>query len=307
MKKALSIIIALILLVSLAGCNTADGEQSKQTEPQGKSERVITLQNATVNGKDSLTVSTEGTFTAKANIPDEETAVDYWLVDGQMIVPEAGETTLEFKSKGVNAVTAVLREKLNVTCVGCYVQYLDEDNNPDGEELEKVYFEEDYVNPVTEEECVGGSISVCITAKVEDKPIEYWIINGAEVHFDETVTSFVLFDLTQPLDIEVVFSDHVHDHQYSANKSYSATCTAKGKRVYICACGDSYSESIAALGHKFKWVNDGNFDYRGGGTHTQVCERCGATGTTANHRWSEREANGRAVCLDCGQEWWVIN
>jgi hypothetical protein len=42
----------------------------------------------------------------------------------------------------------------------------------------------------------------------------------------------------------------VHEHSYSATISKNPSCTEKGVKSYICACGDSYNEDIAAVGHK---------------------------------------------------------
>ena len=40
-----------------------------------------------------------------------------------------------------------------------------------------------------------------------------------------------------------------HTHSYTLTGSVSATCGTAGYRTYACACGDSYTETIAASGH----------------------------------------------------------
>ena len=47
-----------------------------------------------------------------------------------------------------------------------------------------------------------------------------------------------------------------HVHSYTASITKEATCTENGTTTYTCSCGDSYTESIPALGHK-----DANGDY----------------------------------------------
>ncbi len=44
------------------------------------------------------------------------------------------------------------------------------------------------------------------------------------------------------------------NHSYTSKVTKAATCTANGVRTYTCSCGDSYTESIAALGHSYKSV-----------------------------------------------------
>jgi len=40
-----------------------------------------------------------------------------------------------------------------------------------------------------------------------------------------------------------------HTHSHTAEITKAATCTDAGVRTYVCDCGDTYTESIAALGH----------------------------------------------------------
>ena len=47
------------------------------------------------------------------------------------------------------------------------------------------------------------------------------------------------------------FPPKTHEHSYSSYVSQQPTCTADGVRTYSCSCGDSYTESISALGHSY--------------------------------------------------------
>ena len=40
-----------------------------------------------------------------------------------------------------------------------------------------------------------------------------------------------------------------HKHSYASSVTRQPTCTEKGVTSYICSCGDTYTESVAALGH----------------------------------------------------------
>lgn len=46
--------------------------------------------------------------------------------------------------------------------------------------------------------------------------------------------------------------DPGHTHNYTVTITREPSCTLKGVKTYTCECGDSYTESIAALGHD--WV-----------------------------------------------------
>ena len=47
-------------------------------------------------------------------------------------------------------------------------------------------------------------------------------------------------------------ADAPHTHKYSAEQTVDPTCTAGGKIVYTCTCGDSYEKAVDALGHRYR-------------------------------------------------------
>ena len=65
------------------------------------------------------------------------------------------------------------------------------------------------------------------------------------------------FTLTENADGSVTISyakagDATCSHSYTSKVTTAATCTAAGVKTYTCSkCGDSYTESIAALGHNY--------------------------------------------------------
>ena len=209
MRKLLSCILLLSLVLTLCACGAkSPGVATGTMGFSGNGTHVIMLTNANVDGATRLEVSQEGTFLAKAVLPDRETAVDYWTIDGQRVDAGNRSYSLEFDSEGVSVVNAVLRERKNVTCTGAYLQFLDENGNPAGPMYQKVYFEDNYVIPHSGEEHPGGIINCYIGAKVPaGKSVDYWIINGTAVQFDGNVTGFTLYGLDRPLHVEVVFKD----------------------------------------------------------------------------------------------------
>lgn len=75
-------------------------------------------------------------------------------------------------------------------------------------------------------------------------------------------------------------SVNIHSHNYSSTITKEATCTDSGIRTYTCSCGNSYTETIEALGHLYS------------GNTTLVK----ATSSTSGHYYTG------SVCLRCGQQ-----
>ncbi len=71
-----------------------------------------------------------------------------------------------------------------------------------------------------------------------------------------------------------------HTHSYTSSVTKAATCTATGVRTYKCACGSSYTETIAALGHSTTTSTFPATCTADGKTIT-TCTRCSASVTTA--------------------------
>ena len=66
----------------------------------------------------------------------------------------------------------------------------------------------------------------------------------------------------------------VHIHSYSFEIIKAATCEEAGEKIYTCGCGDSYSETIPALGHNTVKVSSTSATCEKGGTSTYKCTRC---------------------------------
>ena len=65
------------------------------------------------------------------------------------------------------------------------------------------------------------------------------------------------------------------DHYYNSEITKLPTCTVKGIRTYTCDCGDTYTETIKAKGHKCKWVTTKKATYFAKGKKVYKCTECG--------------------------------
>ena len=69
-------------------------------------------------------------------------------------------------------------------------------------------------------------------------------------------------------------------HHYTAYITKKPTCTAKGVKTYMCLCGDTYTETIPALGHSFgEWIVIKPSTYAETGVEIRFCSRCSACET----------------------------
>lgn len=74
----------------------------------------------------------------------------------------------------------------------------------------------------------------------------------------------------------------VHIHSYSFEITKTAACEETGEKIYTCDCGDSYSETIPALGHNTVKVSSTSATCEKGGTSTYKCTRCNYSYTTSD-------------------------
>ena len=75
-------------------------------------------------------------------------------------------------------------------------------------------------------------------------------------------------------------TEKVHEHNYTSTVTKNATCTEAGIRTFTCECGDTYQESIDALGHDFgEWTVTKPATCTEKGIETRHCSRCDATET----------------------------
>ena len=170
--------------------------------------RMIELVNAQVNDSDLFSLSEEGSFLARAVLPEGQ-CVDHWEVNGEPV--DAGERrySLEFESEGVQKIEAVLREERHITCVNCYLQFLDGDGNPSGWMYEDVCFEYYYLEPTSGHMHPGGSITAAVLPiDPEAEQPAYWLIDGEVVWEGEghgPASEIRLVDMDRSVHIELVY------------------------------------------------------------------------------------------------------
>ena len=95
---------------------------------------------------------------------------------------------------------------------------------------------------------------------------------------------------------------NVCDHEYTANVISTATCTTAGQTTYTCAlCEDTYTETVAALGHSYEPSYD-----EATMTTTYTCATCGdsyssscANGHARIETWAESDNSHFVFCYNC--------
>ena len=83
-----------------------------------------------------------------------------------------------------------------------------------------------------------------------------------------------------------------HKHSYTAQVTVAAGCTSNGVKTFTCSCGDSYTESISALGHSWRAATC---------TQAKKCSRCSVTeGSPVAHSWVSATCSEPKHCSACG-------
>ena len=101
---------------------------------------------------------------------------------------------------------------------------------------------------------------------MEEDPVDTWemgrndsvqsITGVRNVFVDYPEFAWLLFGQEIPEDMVTpsgnAAAEVPHTHSYTTSITAAATCTTEGVLTYTCACGDSYTESIPATGHKYE-------------------------------------------------------
>ncbi len=89
-----------------------------------------------------------------------------------------------------------------------------------------------------------------------------------------------------------------HIHSYVMTDETPATCTEEGSRTYICECGESYTEPLAALGHDYQVTAHTDAACTETGETVYTCSRCSDsyidTIPATGHNYED------GVCTICG-------
>lgn len=295
--------------IQVAAEPTAEPTPTPEPSPEPTAEllkevRHIALVNAEIEDSGVLSLTDEGSYLARAVLPEGMT-VDHWELNGEPVDAGGRRFSLEFESKGVEKVEAMLREERHVSCVNAYLQFLDENGEPAGWMYEDVCFEYDYTVPTTGELHPGGSITarvLPIDPSTEDPC--YWLINGERVEKEDGHTpagEIRLENLDRSVHIELVLQ-----HGYNSREL--------GQALVLEGSGETGSASLhleddlpagcreepaptwrevddsrdgvpfdpdapARDGHTHNWVLDESRTYQGTctnpGPYTMVCSVCG--------------------------------
>lgn len=228
MKKLMALLMAMVMLLALTGCGSEEELAAKQAEVERLEAKLAALENApavnkihavnaTVNGKTVVEFEEEDSFTATAAL-EEGMLVDHWVLNGE-IQPDSSANTFTFNADKDTVVIAVGREEKKLTTINAEIRFLNADKVAAGDPLTEFVFEQDYVNPITNEACEGGKISAEIKAVVPfGKKVDYWMINGVPYHHNPAVSSFIVEDLDETTTYEVVLKDIPITY-------YNVTCT----------------------------------------------------------------------------------
>ena len=113
------------------------------------------------------------------------------------------------------------------------------------------------------------------------------------------------FTFGHDVTLKAEWTQLAHTHSYTSSVTKAATCTETGVRTYTCSCGDSYTESIAALGHSYTTTTTQPTCTEAGKTVT-TCSRCGDSSTTViaakGHTYGGYVYNNDATCTKDGTQ-----
>lgn len=117
------------------------------------------------------------------------------------------------------------------------------------------------------------------------------------------------------------------EHSYSSTVATEPSCTTSGVRTYTCTiCGNTYTDSISALGHQYSSVVTTEPTCTVSGVKTFTCNRCGDTYTDSipaiGHNWviksqvqTQYNSDGSLLqqgyviyrCSNCGEEYKTLD
>ena len=133
------------------------------------------------------------------------------------------------------------------------------------------------------------------------------------------ILSFVLslIILTSCFMIGTAATEGEHVHSYTIQSEKAPTCTSSGEIVYVCECGDTYTEYTEPLGHKMTHVEavEPTCEKAGSREHWH-CETCGLDFADENgdytidkddikldklsHMITQYSKNKKATCFEDG-------
>ena len=138
---------------------------------------------------------------------------------------------------------------------------------------------------------------------------------GAEVEAVGTYDWYTNEDCTgEPVEFPYTAYENInfytgkHTHDYESEVTKEPTCTEEGVTTFTCSCGDSYTESIDALGHDYESEVTTKPTCTTKGVETFTCGNCGDTYTQEvaidedAHDWGDWTVTTEPGCESKGEE-----
>lgn len=165
----------------------------------------VYLINAQSDGETQVPIEGETELSVQAVVP-EGMKLRQWTVNGVSL--NTLEESIRLTVSENTVIQAELRPVKKVTGIGCTMQFLDENEEGQGESFTEFTFEEDYRNPVTGETCRGGSMLLCVQTEIPaGKVLDHWRINGQEISTMYGTPYIFNSYVTQTTTFEPVFID----------------------------------------------------------------------------------------------------
>lgn len=97
-----------------------------------------------------------------------------------------------------------------------------------------------------------------------------------------------------------------HEHKYTANLTTDPTCTEEGIITYTCSCGDKYTESQPKLEHVYESETTKEATCTETGETTYICTLCGDSYTESilaiGHEEGAAETTKNPTCTEAGEK-----
>lgn len=264
MKKWISLLAAIVLMGTLAACNSTPADPTEDT----------TLPTQTEGTKPNVTApsdSTEpsGDVTEPVTDPsDPSDPTEGTTAPSEPDVTEPQPTEPVHIHSYAAAVTAptCTDEGYTVYTCDCGDSYIGDKVNPTGHSYG------DWVTTVEPTTAATGmAVRKCANcAAAENRTLDKLIEN--------------------------------HTHSYTAKTTKAPTCTAEGVMTYTCSCGGSYTESIVKLGHDYskKEVTAPTCTSEGYTTHT--CSRCSDSYKDTYTNVASHNYESKVVAATCTEQ-----
>ena len=230
----------------------------------------VTVKNPSLN-KTKLSLEKGKTCTLKLN----GSKVKSWASSNKKIASVDKKGKVTAKKKGNATITAVATNGKKYTCKVSVTKNSSNSNNEDKHTHN--YTSKVTTQPTCTENGTRTYTCSCGASYTENIPATGHTWSDWTVTKEATETSTGLKERTCSVckTTETKTIDKVvHKHNYSSKITTQPTCTADGIKTYTCSCGDSYTETIPAIGHNYvSEVVAPTCTTNGYTSHT--CSRCG--------------------------------